>query len=67
MSNILEFPVRIEKGPALGAAVAVRGQADIVLFPGIRYERGAEVAPGAGPPPEECSGSPSKRGRKKRA
>jgi hypothetical protein len=67
MTNILEFPIRTENGPAQGAAVAARRQADIVLFPGIRYERAAEAAPGSGPPPDVRSGRPSKRGRKKRA
>lgn len=42
MASILEFKRSLTSAKAHTAADAARGPADIVLFPGVRYERMTE-------------------------
>jgi hypothetical protein len=64
MAIILEFPVRLPKVLAEVSPNAPRANAEIVLFPGIRYEHRIEPPPGARPP-QDHSGKRSKRSRRK--
>ena len=54
MSNVLEFRPASAGKPALCSA-RQKAAAEVVIFPGIRYERMAE--------PPEPSPKPSRRGR----
>lgn len=63
MSNILEFRVSQSQAKMPVPPDGVRAAAQIVIFPGIRYERTPETVP---PAPEGADGSrrKSRRGAK---
>ena len=45
MATILEFPARVARVQSPTSEAARQSCADIVIFPGIRYERETETAP----------------------
>jgi hypothetical protein len=50
MADILEFPVRRSTSSTPSQRVRRRrAAAEIVIFPGVRYERWEEAVPAAGP------------------
>ncbi len=48
MATILEFPARVARVQSPNGEAHRQSCADIVIFPGIRYEREAEPAPKRG-------------------
>lgn len=62
MSNILEFRVSPSRKSAPVDPHIVATAGEIVIFPGVRYERSAEVASG-GPSPGDLPGTSGKRRR----
>ncbi len=63
MSNVLAFRPASAGGPASNRPVSV--SADIVIFPGIRYERMVEEAD-TGPAPNRGGGQDARRKSKRR-
>lgn len=63
MSNILEFRVPQFSKPPSHRAGAVPQAAEVVIFPGIRYERWDEVPAASSPAPDDLSPA---RGNRKR-
>jgi hypothetical protein len=64
MANVLVFPTPLAQSSSDATGNSLRAVAEIILFPGIRYERMTEADPA--PAPERTSSNkPAKRGRKK--
>ncbi len=58
MSNVLEFRPASTGGPV--PVHSSQGGGEVIIFPGVRYERTAEIAPS--PSPKRTGGRSSRRG-----